>query len=375
VISRKYNYIPRNIRGGNILIEIVKQHLADYQQQLYADASLANQSLLETPRKTLNDLLDKQLQAGCLETDAVHLSTEVASFFGGDKHFTVKVLSEYLTQPLALEEEYWARWELVDNLALLRRSEETVEKQQDFLAWTRKCLPSDRLLRVMSDGTQSLSWMAMSKGDEWLQIFHEIITSVAPSQDNRQERFYYLRTAGLVYTNLERFQEALQVTNKIRDLSNEDPNWEPSFGMRIESYALEIKVHGRRQDVSAIRRIGQDASLELEVYRSQHLDFNFDEKRKLSTLHHNLAAALYFARQYDLAIPLFRSAISLGMWEQWTYSWLAASLWITTKSRPEVLQLLKQASERVVGNYDAWMNLTEFQDVLTDAEFINAAKR
>lgn len=150
------------------MIEIVKQLLNEYQQQLKTDASSADQTLLETVRKTLNDILDKQLQEGCLESEAVRLANEISYFFGGDKRFTVKVLSQYLTQPLTLEEESWARWELIDNLAMLDQCEEVVTYHRDFLAWAREHLSQDRLLWVMYDGTQAVCWRSASKGDEWL---------------------------------------------------------------------------------------------------------------------------------------------------------------------------------------------------------------
>ena len=357
------------------MIEIVKHFLDEYRQQLKADASAVDQSSLATARKTLNDLLNKQFQEGCLGTEAVHLANEVSYFFGGDKGFTVKILSQYLTQPLTVEEESWARWELIDNLAMLHQCEEAVINHRDFLAWARGHLPQDRLLWVMYDGTQAVCWSATSKGDEWVQIFNDIMAVITPSPENRYDRFIYLRTANRMCSQREKFEEALQIANRIRDLSEEDPNWEPAFGVRIESYASQIAVHRELQNISEIRCIGEDACAELGAYRAQNADLDFEQKRKLSTLYHNLAASLYFARQYDLAIPLFRSAINLGVWEHWTYSWLAASLWATTKSRFEVLSLLKQGSDRVVGNYDAWTRLPEFQDVVTDAEFLAAAKR
>ena len=355
--------------------ETVKQLLDQYRQQLKSDASSADQSLLKTAREALDDLLNRQLQEGCLEAEAVHLANEVSLFFGGDKKFTVKVLSQYLNQPLTTEEESWARWELVDNLAMLLQCEEVVTRHQDFLAWARENLPQDRLLWVMYDGTQACCWRAASKDDEWLQIFSAVMAAVTPSAENRYDRFIYLRTASSMYTESGRLDEALQVASRIRDLSDEDPTWEPSFGVRIESYASEIIVHSRLHNISEMRRISRDASVKLEAYRAQNADLDFEQKRKLSTLCHNLGASLYFAGQYDLATPLFRSAINLGMWEHWTYSWLAASLWATTRSRSEVLALLKQGSDRVVGNYDAWKELPEFRDVVSDAEFLDAAKR
>lgn len=198
---------------------------------------------------------------------------------------------------------------------------------------------------------------------------------VIPSSENRYDRFIYLRTANMMCIELEQFEEALQIARLIYDLSDEDPNWESAFEMRIESYISKIKIWGKQQNVSEIRCIGDGASAELEAYQSQNIDLDFEQQRKLSTLYHNLAASLYFVHQYDLAIPLFRSAINLGIWQHWAYSWLAASLWATTQSRDEVLPILRQGADRIVGDYKDWMGLPEFQDVVTDAEFLAAAKR
>ena len=62
----------------------------------------------------------------------------------------------------------------------------------------------------------------------------------------------------------------------------------------------------------------------------------------LSILYHDSAALLYFARQYDLAIPLFQEAIALGSSFPHTFWWLAASLWATTRDRATVLAWLRE---------------------------------
>jgi hypothetical protein len=94
-----------------------------------------------------------------------------------------------------------------------------------------------------------------------------------------------------------------------------------------------------------------------------------------------MGGTLYLTRQYELAVPFLRRAVELNSFVEHTYLWLSASLWATTKERPEVLALLKQGAQRAVGNqglgsvgYDKWMNLPEFQDVINDDGFLDAVK-
>jgi hypothetical protein len=51
--------------------------------------------------------------------------------------------------------------------------------------------------------------------------------------------------------------------------------------------------------------------------------------------------------------------------------WLAASLWIRTKERTEVLAVLKEGAAHSWGDREWWRKLPEFEDVLDDPEFLS----
>jgi hypothetical protein len=105
------------------------------------------------------------------------------------------------------------------------------------------------------------------------------------------------------------------------------------------------------------------------------------QKQRLLIMYHDMGGTLYLTRQYDLAIPLLRRAVELNSFVEHTYLWLAASLWASGKERSDVLAILKHGAHRAVGNqglgslgYDKWMNLPEFQNVVNDADFLDAVK-
>ena len=356
------------------MIQTIQQLLFEYKKQFKENPATADKSLLKRAQGVLRELLGQQLHNKSIGKEAAHFVNEMSYLFGSDKDFTIKVLSQYLTQLLDVEEESWARWHLVDNLAMLRHCEEVVEMHKEFLLWARKNLPIDQLLWVMHDGTQAFCWREVGKGEEWLQIFAEIMTEVVPSSQNRYDRFVYLRTAQRAYSRMGQFKYAWRTCEEIHALSEEDTTWEKSFAAKLESLMSKIILCNEQGNIPQLRRIGEIAGQKIQEYHASQPEMDLQQRRDLSSLYHNLASCFYFTKQYDLAIPLLRSAIKLGVWEHFCYSWLAASLWSTTSRRPEVLTLLEEGSHRVVGKYQVWRELPEFRDVADDIEFLRASR-
>jgi len=303
-----------------------------------------------------------------------------------EREALVALLTRYLAQPLAVEEHVWARWLLVDNLALLRRHEDTVEAQRDFLAWARAHLPAERLFWVMRDSTQALSWAALCRVDEWLTIVNELFENVDAVPENRDARFNCLRTASGMLARTGRTGESLEVAARMGALADEDPLWERAFDMRAEAGSQKINAYQVAGSVGDVRRAGLEATqlVTEHVARLGGVGGISDPalRKRLATVAHNVAAPLYRGRQYDLAIPLFRLAVSLGIGgspplSAWPYGWLAASLWVTERDRTAVLPLLREAAARYQGTGDAFWRAVrkhpEFQDFADDPEFAAAA--
>jgi len=345
--------------------------ITEYERQFESNPLTTDRSLLETGKK----ILQKQLESTSLEPEVVHLGLTLYDHLG-DNESGVNLLSRYLTQSLSTDERAWAWWELVDHFVLLRRYEEAVKAHKEFLNWAYEALPRTRLFWVMHDTSWAFCWLAIGEGDEWFQIFNDLMASVDFTPENRADRFQILRSAGHVLAKLGRFDEVLQMASKIRSLADEDPSWERTFShdIRIESYAFELNVYQMSQNMTELRRVGIATTELLEEYFHGLPQMTSYQKKRLRMVYHNTAAPLYRARQYDLAILLFQRAIELGITSPHTYGWLAACLWATNreKNRSEVLALLKQAAHRTPGQYRCH-KLPEFQDVVDDVEFQRAA--
>jgi tetratricopeptide (TPR) repeat protein len=351
--------------------------LDTYVSQLKSNEATPDKSLLQQAE----EILTKRMERQGLTREVVQFGIRLYHLWG-DWDTCIQLLARYLEQPHSIDDEAWARWHLTDFLAMQRRYTEAVSTHKEYLAWARRALPTDRLLWVMSDGTQALSWIQLDLQDEWLQIFDDVMAGVTPSAENRLDRFYYLRTAGQLLINFGhndanlRADDALQIAARIRDLADEEPSWDRSFDIKVQSCLLELDIYAVQRNIEQVRRLGIAVMAALEG-RLQGFPSMVDaERERMGVLYDNGASPLYRARQYDLAIPLFRRSIELGSPSPHARIWLAASLWAAAGDRQEILSLLKEAAYRWHSPRRLWdfiSSVPEFHDVADTIDFKQAA--
>lgn len=315
------------------------------------------------------------MPARALYTAEVH-SAHAHHMRQGNRSAILTLVSDYLAQSLSLEEERWARWERVDSLALLGRCEEVIASQQADLGWAAARFPPEALLRVMDDSTQAACWLAQGRIEDWLTIFHTLMTDITLTEESRFERFYYLRTACHMLQESNRQEEAFVVVNQIRALISEDPAWTRNSEIEIQAWDAEARLFWSQQDIPRLRQAGIAATQRLEQqFGLMHGLLNTsDEKQRIQSGYDNMAATLFRATQYDLSIPLHRRCLELGSRSEYVCLWLAAALWQTERRRDAPLALLKQgATASWGGNYQQrFAALSEFADVRSDLEFVAA---
>lgn len=369
----------------------IPELLAEFNRQRASDPTTADRALLAAGHEQLKRLLQ---DGGELDAGTVHAGRTLLSRLT-DTDTTIRLLSRYLARPLSFGEETWARWHLVDTLAIARRCEEVVARQQEFLSWARGVFPenpvavgrdfpydlldsrtpllsSDSLfLWIWGDGTQALCWEDRGQAGAWLQVFHEILAETSPSADNRFRRFNFLRTGAAVYGWSGRMEEALAVAQKITALAEEETSWEEGVRWTMEGQIAVLRAYVDAGDIQRVRQVGTAAVALLEEFEHRLSPLNSEQNKRLRSFCHNVGLPLRGAGQYDLALPLLQRAVARGMQSPWTFLSLAAALWATTKDRSVVLPLLKQAALRfpIVSLWDARDRPAEFADVADDPEF------
>ena len=287
------------------------------------------------------------------------------------------LLRQYLAEPRELDEQAWAKWHLVDELALGRYHLEAVQEQQEYLHWATQVYPPSSCLYVLADGTQARSWFRIGKGREWLSMLDDLLQQVEPTSQNRLDRFYCLRTAAFMGKDLKDTTIMRKYVHAIRCLIEEDPSWAETRWVRVECVIIDIDAAHQDGQTEQVVVLAHEMTNYLEEWEHQLTGATLAEIRQFRCRCHNVASALYRGRYYDLAVPLFRKAVAHCTMAHEPYLWLAASLWVTIKQRQEVLLLLTQAAHRYHYGGKPWENfrtLPEFDDVRDDPQFAQAAE-
>jgi hypothetical protein len=341
--------------------------LSTYEQQLEAKESMPDRCLLQEAEALLREriasvpLIDQELaHLGVILFDHLHQWEDVCH-----------LLSRYRAQDLPIYEEAWARWCLIDVLALQRCCDAVVEQQPVFLQWAMQCLPLEQCLFVMNDTTQAFCWHAVGKQEQWFAIFDDLMAHVKPTQENRKDRFLYMRTAINVHLRSEKTEQALVLLSLLYQLVQEDASWEGNDDLFLETQALQIEILSLLQQRDALRLVGKEATEYLMTWKHQLEDLSIEQKRSLRRWCHNLATSLSEAKEYDLALPLFQLAIVSGVTSPQTYLWLAACLWRVTREPSQVYKCLAQAKEYDPGGkiVRQFWRVPEFEDLSGDHSF------
>ncbi|MCY3783237.1 MAG: hypothetical protein OXG79_05570 [Chloroflexi bacterium] len=343
--------------------------VAEYERQAAADAATADHSLLADGLAAFERLPPDRR----LATENVRAAVRIFSRLR-KRAETVDLLTEYLEQDLETDDEEWARWERTDNLALMRRFEETVEAQRDDYAWAKERLEPHRWLRVMYDGTQALAWWGSGKLDEWLGIVYELRATVPVDERTRESWFHLNRTEVVVLEHDERIDHALAAADRVVALADRFPEWD---------MAEMVRVEGDLTRMSVLTRAGRGEEFDAAADRVIARLAEFPATRTVApggpnqyvVLCHNAAARLYSAKRYERAARLFREA-ARGKAPYLTYIFLAACVWADAKDRREVMDCLREAAKRDPSG-SVWQRaqkLPELADLADDAEVKAAAE-
>lgn len=340
--------------------------------------SLKNEKLL------LNayELIKKELMDTNYSIERVRLAHEIFGYLG-DKglHERIEAMKKYLqsNQPKSPEDQFWANWELVDNLALLKKYKMMIEEQRLFLAWAQKNMSLDHLLKVMYDSTQAVGWVEEGRSDEWFEIYYDLINRVKPTESNRNARVLYVETAtGLLLYNLNRYPEANVEIKRYSDFIHEDELWIEHIKFLIRLRSLQLELYSAQGDWLNYEKTVNDSILEFINNINRH-NYNNDSVsiEDICDMAHEIGTCLMWEKRYKQAMPLFEYAIQ-NQGTGITHFFYAICVWATQKNRKATLENLKLAEMKVKGNgglrsryKKMFLEQKEFSNVWEDDEFLS----
>jgi tetratricopeptide (TPR) repeat protein len=331
------------------------------------------QETSDLPERTLlyqaRGQVKQKTNDGPLDQELVELAHNLYRGLGAWEE-EIALLRRYLRQGEMLDTttQAWARWHIVDCLALLERDLDVTTEQEALYQWATTVFPLEDCFFVLSDGTQANCWLRAGQVDHWFALYSDLAEQAAKTVQNWLDRFYCLRTA----THLcFRSKDKYRLQTCLKDLSNlgQEPVEQEKW-THIEIQILHIIAAHMDGNTQLMRERAQMA-INL-LWQWEPTITTQAQQKQFRSLCHNIAAPLYRAKQYDLAIPLFQRAIAYHTNPHYSYVWLAASLWMTTRQREQTFPLLQQAAARYDGPGKPWeqfRKLPEFQDVKNDKEF------
>ncbi len=211
------------------------------------------------------DEAEADLDTSGFKPDAVY--NAFAIYFRLQKHERrLVILKQYLARALPPIEEAWARWNIVDTLALMRKCEQLVPTHKAFLDWTTSHLQPDMRLWVMEDSTQALGWFTGGRGDDWIAIFHELNRTVPPSLRNRYHRFQYYRSASYALSRFNRTEQAITIAQGILNIAREDTTWHCAFYAEMVGFTALTQAHAASGNMEEFRDLATEAGNRLDDF-------------------------------------------------------------------------------------------------------------
>ncbi|WNQ13374.1 hypothetical protein MJA45_10230 [Paenibacillus aurantius] len=327
------------------------------------------------------ELVKKELLETSYSIESVRLAHKIFGYLG-DKGLNerIETMRKYLKseQLKTLEDQFWAQWELVDNLALLKKYKVMIEEQKLFLAWAREKTSADHLLKVMFDSTQALGWVEEGQSEEWFDIYHDIIKRTKPTPSNRHARVLYVETAaGVLIYHLKNYAEAVDEIERYHNIIYEDVSWDEhiKFSIRLKSYQLGL--YSAEVDWLNYEKTVNESILEIINSINKHNNDGSVSLDDICDMAHEIGTCLMWERRYNQAMPLFEYSIQhqgAGI----THYFYAICVWAAQKDRPTTLKHLTLAELKVKGNgglrsryKQMFSEQTEFADVWQDEEFLS----
>lgn len=346
----------------------------------------------EKPNNDHNQLLDKAYQLVQKEViesnysiESVRLAHKIFGYLGDHGlNERVTLMEKYIASgnSNSVEDQFWANWELVDNLALLKKYDIMIDEQIRFWEWTKEVMPQDYLLNVMFDSTQAVGWFHENRVDEWFDLYSELIHLVVPSSNNRKQRILLVETAsGLLIFNLKDAKAALKELKLYEHVLNEDPTWSGynEFFIRLKFYQLSI--HSEQEDWENYDKVVEEAMSVINHNIAQLNEGNLDKREEVCDMAHEIGTCLMWEKRYEQAIPLFEFALQ-NQGTGITHFFYAICIWPLRKDRKETIHHLKMAENKVLGNgglrsryIHMFLEQPEFSDVRNDEEFLAVFKR
>lgn len=241
-----------------------------------------------------------------------------------DRRAVIELLKDFADHAPTVEEEFWARHNLVDQCSIAGRSAEAVDAHRHMLARLRGRLPAERLLWSLADGTMLGSWQREGAEQEWLARAESLFVEVPTADDTIPTRVQYLQLLNdALHVPHGDHDAARRTAGRILEIAAAAPAWEEGRWRSVEAHGTLLLV--AEAELTAALQSGRRAlaRYEGEVRHgagTPGFRHNFDHALR------NFASVCLWSGQVQEATYWFRQLMDTGRPSAVSHVWLAECL-------------------------------------------------
>ncbi|WP_160036394.1 hypothetical protein [Paenibacillus sp. An7] len=285
------------------------------------------------------------------------------------------------SKKLSLDEEGWVYWNLSDNYALLRNTNDLYQNHLKFVNWGKTALYPEKLHWLVSDATQALTLSLTDHFKDWTEWYLYACTHSNRSRENRAVRFESHRTAAASSVTLKNIQVLdIALENMLR-LIHEDDTWQNLLFSKIAYFSLLLERNYLHKDEEGINSIISciyqllpthlDEICSIENVESappllgswSQLNYPRTSKRSLLIALNNLGCSFNRIEKHEDSLRMFGLVLDNGhKLNSYGLAKYLSSLWITEGDKDTVMNRFLEINE----TGQSFSDLTNFEPGLKE---------
>ncbi len=271
------------------------------------------------------------------------------------------------------KERFWSWWEMVDALAVLRRSKETVEEQERLYRWAREVSPHEFALKALDDTTQARCWSAERRLDDWFQLYEEAAQILDSPEVSKYRRCSFLQAGMEVSRGFGGDTDSALRYLDAMEQANDDPEWSGYFRFWMAGIENRLLIHWGR-DEEAFDAAAEEALTYIDAQLEKRDGGQSIDISKLRWACHNIGCCMLWSGRFQRAADILEKAIQVEDSDAHTHFFLSAAVWAGEKDKEKTLRHLKRATDFTLNTNRGmigqnFLNEYAFKDVRGDAEF------
>jgi hypothetical protein len=257
------------------------------------------------------------------DPDVTHLLMEGLLLLD-DRPAVIELLRGYADGAPSLDEEFWARHNLVDQCSIACRWAEALAAHGAMIGRLRGQVPAERLLWSLADGTMLESWQREGAQADWLALAESLYAELPDAPEILPTRVQCLQLLNdAIAVPQGDWDAARRTARRLLDVAAAHPAWDQGLMRSAEAYGTLMEVAHAELEAAL-----QGGRRTLQAYgeRVRRGEGTPGFRRNLDHALHNFACMCIWSGQLPEAVFWFRRLLAVGQPSAWSHVFFAECL-------------------------------------------------